>query len=112
MKTSELRITYNGKHLISKLIRLGGSGASFDMNNRIEIYEVDENDNHRELLLTIYEIWNTERYSLRVIKSKACQLENTYIETMVKTLLPVVTFPGSRMELVEGPEQGATSEKE
>jgi hypothetical protein len=102
MESSELRIIYEGRHLVSKLIRLGGSGILFvDINNRIEIYEVGVDDSDRKLLLTIYEVGNTAGYSLKVIKSRACQLENTYIKTMVQTLLPMVTSPGSKMELAE-----------
>jgi len=100
MERKELRIIYEGKGLISKLTRLGGTGLPFNMDNRIELYEVDESNN-RKLLLTTYEKWNNKGYSLKVIKSKSCQLENAYIETLTRSLLPVVTFPGSKMELVE-----------
>ena len=107
MEPDEVKIIFkgipliNGIPLVSKLTKLSGTGAALNMDNKIELFKVDESGN-RELLLTTYEIWNKEGYSLKVVKSKSCQLENSYVERMTRTLLPMVTvLEGSKLEIVE-----------
>lgn len=101
MESNELHITFDGIPLISKLTRLGGAGMPFHMDNKIELFEVEKSGN-RKLLLTTYEKWNEKGYFLKVIKSKSCQLDNSYIEFMTRCLLPMVSsLEKSKMEIVE-----------
>jgi len=101
-KRLELIIDFDDLRLVSVLTKLSGSGIPYDMNNRIDLYE--RRLFGRRLLLTTYEVWDANGYSLKVVKSKNCRLDNGYIKQMTELLLPVVTFPGSRMEIVESSE--------
>jgi len=101
METNELHITFDGIPLISKLIRLGGAGIPFNMDNKIELLEVKEGGD-RELLWTTYEKWNQEGYFLKVVKSKTCRFDDSYIETVTRCLLPMVSvWEKSKLEIRE-----------
>lgn len=92
-------IYYDNLRLVSVLTSLGGSGVPEDMNNRIDLYERFF-FGRKKLLLTTFEVWNDKGYSLVIVKSTDCRLDNAYIEQITRDLLPAVTFPGSRMKVV------------
>ncbi|MDD2697009.1 MAG: hypothetical protein PHE52_02535 [Candidatus Pacebacteria bacterium] len=105
MEPNEIRITFDGIPLISKLTRLGGAGIPFNMDNKIELLEVGK-DGKRTLLWTTYEKWNQEGYFLKVVKSKTCRFDNSYVETVTRCLLPMVSvWEKSKLEITEEEEK-------